>query len=215
MQNQSTTSADHARDTASPAASPSHDGTPWGESSVLRRAARRLEIDRDQQLVSKSLVRQASRLLKDEHGSHPEVLIERMEAVLAASRADHQRLSNARINLRVARDAWFADSVPVPAALAVYGHRGNYHGVHASMPALGLMLGHLVGHPEGEAVDSTAASLAEELHRRGEIWTLERDGVVHVFARPDSDADQILAGSATRVPRTLAPTQPARLVVLS
>ena len=215
MQNQSTTSAGRAGATASRDASPSQDGPPWGEGSVLRRAARRLEIDRDQQLVSKHLVRQGSRLLADERGSHPELLIERMEAVLTAARADHQRLSNARINLRAARDAQFEDSAPMPAALAVYGHRGNYHGAHASMSALGLVLGHLVGHPEGDVSGSTAASLAEELHRRCEIWTLERDGAVHVFARPGSDADQILAGNAMRVTRTLAPAPRARLVVLS
>jgi hypothetical protein len=87
----------------------------------------------------------------------------------------------------------------------VYGHRGNYHGTHASMEALGLVLGHLVGLPDGEAGRYTGAALAEELHCRCEIWTLEREGAVHVFARPDSAADRTLAGSATRVER--APTR--------
>ncbi len=214
MQNQSTASACGASSTA-PGDSPAHDVPAWGESSVVRRAARRIEVDRDQQLVSRSLVRQASRLLTEERGSHPEVLIERLEAVLAAARADHQRLGNARINLRAERSARFEDSAPLPAVLAVYGHRGNYHGVHVSMSALGLILGHLVGHPEGEVERTTAAALAEELHRRCEIWTLERDGVVHVFARPGTDADKVLAGNAMRVARTLAPESRSLLVILS
>jgi hypothetical protein len=154
--------------------------------------------------VSTGLVREVSRLLVEEPGADPEVLIERIEATLAASRADYQRLNNARINLRGERGAQFADSVCLPAALAVYGHRGNYHGAHASMEALGLVLGHLVGLPDGEAGLYTGAALAEELHRRCEIWTLERDGAVHVFARPDSDADRTLAGSATRIGRVPA-----------
>ncbi|MBL9102332.1 MAG: hypothetical protein JNL82_15310 [Myxococcales bacterium] len=165
--------------------------------------------------MSRSLVRQASRLLAEERGSHPEVLFERLEAVLAAARADHQRLGNARISLRAERSARFKDSVPLPAELAVYGHRGNYHGVQASMSALGVILGHLVGHLDGEVERTSAAALAEELHRRCEIWTLERDGVVHVFARPASDADKVLAGSATRVARTLLPESRSSLVILS
>jgi hypothetical protein len=168
---------------------------------ACRRAARRLEIDRDHRLVSRGLVRAVSRLLVEEPGADPEVLIERMEAALAAGRADHQRLNNARINLRGERGAQFADSEPLPAALALFGHRGNYHGTHASMEALGRVLGPLVAPPDGETRGVSAAALAEELHRRGEIWTLERDGVVHVFARPDSAADSMLAGSARR-PRT-------------
>jgi len=177
--------------------------------SAIRRAARRLEIDRDLRLVSTGLVREVSRLLVEEPGADPEALIERIEATLAASRADYQRLNNARINLRGERGVAFADSASLPAALAVYGHRGNYHGAHVSMAALGLVLGPLVGLPDGEAGRHTAAALAEELHRRCEIWTLEQGGAVHVFARPDSAADRMLAGSGTRIPR--APAQAGRV----
>jgi hypothetical protein len=97
----------------------------------------------------------------------------------------------------------------------MYGHRGNYHGVHASMATLGLILGHLVGHPDGEVERRTAASLAEDLHRRCEIWTVERDGVVHVFARPGSDADRVLSGGARRMTRTLERPPQSLLIVLS
>jgi hypothetical protein len=187
---------------------------PGAAGSACRRAARRLEIDRDHRLVSTGLIREVSRLLVEEPGADPEVLIERIEATLAASRADYQRLNNARINLRGERGAQFSDSVCLPAALAVYGHRGNYHGSHASMEALGLVLCHLVGLPDGEAGRHTGAALAEELHRRCEIWTLEREGAVHVFARPDSAADSTLAGSATRVGRAPAHARRVELAVV-
>jgi hypothetical protein len=179
-----------------------------------RRAARRLEIDRDHRLVSRGLVREVSRLLVEEPGADPEVLIERMEAALIASRADHQRLNNARINLRGERSAQFADSESLPAALALFGHRGNYHGTHASMEALGLVLAPLVALPDGEAGRVTGAALAEALHLRCDIWTLECDGVVHVFARPDSPADRMLARSATRVARPFARVRQVELSVV-
>lgn len=179
-----------------------------------RRAAARLEIDRDHRLVSTGLVREVSRLLVEEPGADPEALIERIEATLAASRADYQRLNNARINLRGERGVAFADSASLPAALAVYGHRGNYHGAHVSMAALGLVLGPLVGLPDGEAGRHTAAALAEELHRRCEIWTLEQGDAVHVFARPDSAADRMLAGSGTRMPRAPAQAERVELTVV-
>lgn len=180
-----------------------------GVGSCARRAARRLEIDRDHRLVTRGLAREVSRVLAaDEADGHPEILIERVEAALAVSRADYQRLNNTRINLRGDRGAHFEDTVRLPAALAVYGHRGNYHGAHASMETLGSLLGSLVGFPEGDAGRFTAASLAEVLHRRCEIWTLELSGVVHVFARPGSDADRVLARTATRMSR--APAWPLR-----
>jgi hypothetical protein len=34
--------------------------------------------------------------------------------------------------------------------------------------------------------------LGDALHRRGEIWTFERNGAVHVFGKPRSTADRVL-----------------------
>ncbi len=180
----------------------------WSGRCARRRAARRLEVDRDHRLVTRGLIGEVSRVLADEADGHLEILVERIEAALAASRANHERLNNTRINLRGDRGARFEDSVTLPAALLVYGHRGNYHGTHASMGALGSLPGTLVGLPERDAGGLTAASLTEELHRRCEIWTLELSGVIHVFARPGSDADTMLAGTATRISR--APAWPPR-----
>jgi hypothetical protein len=173
--------------------------------SCARRAARRLEIDRDHRLVTRGLVREVSRfLLADQTDSHPEMLFERLAAALKTSRADCQRLNDTRISLRGQRSARFEDSVALPADLVVYGHRGNYHGVHASMHGLGSLLRPLVARPDGAVERVTAVSLAEELHRRCEIWTLELGGAVHVFAKPGSEADKLLAGAATRIPRVPA-----------
>jgi hypothetical protein len=196
------------------------DAPPLNESTVAaralgncarRRAARRLEVDRDHRLVTRGLAREVSRVLADEADDHPESLIERVEAALAVSRADYQRLNNTRINLRGDRGAHFEDSVSLPAALVVYGHRGNYHGAHVSMDTLGSLLRPLVARPEGAVEHVGAVSLAEEMHRRCEIWTLELDGVVHVFARPGSDADRALTGTRARMSR--APTWPLRTLL--
>jgi len=64
--------------------------------------------------VSRGLAREVSRVLADEADDHPESLIERVEAALAVSRADYQRLNNTRINLRGDRGAHFEDSVCSP-----------------------------------------------------------------------------------------------------
>ena len=174
-------------------------------------AARRLEIDRDNRIVTRGLAREVCRILADEADEHPEILMERMETALAASRADSHRLNNLRINLRGDRGAHFEDSVALPAALDVYGHRGNYHGTHASMKALGVFLSPLVARPEGDDRRVSAVALAEELHRRCEIWTFALSGAVHVFARPGSAADTALAGTATRMSR--APAWPLRTLL--
>ena len=206
MQSKNIAVADQEAAAAVSVASPVADRTPVG--SGARRVARRLEIDRDHRLVTRVLTREVSRVLADEADGPLEILIERVEAALAIGRVDYHRLNNTRINLRGDRGAHFEDTVPLPAALAVYGHRGNYHGAHASMETLGSLLRPLVGLPGGAAGRFTAASLAEVLHRRCEIWTLKLGGAVHVFARPGSDADRVLAGTGTRRPR--APAWPPR-----
>jgi len=214
MQSKKVAGAPPAGDGPSPGAA-LHLAPPAGAAGwACRRAARRLEIDRDHRLVRRGLVREVSRLLVEEPGADPELLIERMEAALLASRADHQRLNNARINLRAERGTQFADSERLPGALAAFGHRGNYHGTHASMAALGEVLGPLVARPDGEAGRVPPGALAEDMHRLGEIWTLERDGAVHVFARPGSAADRVLARSTTRMARPVVRARQAQLSVV-
>ena len=52
--------------------------------------------------------------------------------------------------------------------------------------------------PEGWLDRGLAVMLAELLHRRGELWTFERNGAVHVFGRPGSPADQALTRRTRR-----------------
>jgi hypothetical protein len=213
MQSQKIACAESPSEDASPSDRRLGDRTRFD--SCARRAARRLEIDRDHRLVTRGLVRDVSRfLLANDADGHPELLFERLTAALKTSRADCQRLNNTRISLRGHRGAQFEDSVTLPADLVVYGHRGNYHGVYTSMHVLGSLLRPLVGRPEGANERVSAVSLAEELHRRCEIWTLELGGAVHVFARPGSEADNLLAGAATRVPRGPARALLAPLTVV-
>ena len=167
---------------------------------AVRRAARREEIERDHRLVSQGLVAELARLVAATPTLAPGQLFDRVDAVLAASRDDYHRLNNARINLRAARGVQYEDSVPLPAELAAYGHRGNYHGAWSSMAAIAADLAPLPG------VSVNARELAEEMHRRCELFTLELGGVVHVFARPGSEADRLLGGSRRRIARVAMPS---------
>lgn len=163
-----------------------------------RRAARRVEVDRDHRLVSRGLATEVRRLLASEPLLAPEQIFDRVEAALAASRADLHRLGQARITLRAGQGVQFEDSAPLPEALRSFGHRGNYHGAWPSMAAVGVLLAPLVPLPAADVEYLDPGEFAEEFHRRGEIWTLEEGAVVHVFARPGSAADDILDGSRPR-----------------
>lgn len=170
----------------------------WSQVGANRRAARRTEVDRDHLLVSRGLVAEVRRLIASGTLLAPEQIFDRVEAALAASRADLHRLGNARVGLRVGRGVGFEDSAPLPPTLVEFGHRGNYHGSLPSMAMVGVLLAHLVPLPDAGIEYLDPAQLAEELHRRGEIWTLELHGVVHVFAAPGGEADRLLGGSSPR-----------------
>jgi hypothetical protein len=157
-----------------------------------RRIARRAEIDRDHRLVAATLVSALRRITHTAATNigDPEHLWKQVEAALEGSREDFRRLNNARINLRAERSAAFADSKPLPDALACYRHRGNYRGVFRSMAALGAVLSRSRDSLEKP---QPAVGLAEALHIRGELWTFELDDVIHVFTTPGSPSDDALA----------------------
>jgi hypothetical protein len=157
-----------------------------------RRSARRAEVERDRQLVTAKLLHDLQHL----HGqvapeTDPEHLWQVIDAKLAASRETHRRLTHARVSLRGERAAAWDDSRPLPVALACYRHRGNYRGGFRSMAAIGVILGPC-GCPRG-APQPDPAALAHELHLRGELWTFELGGLVHVFTTPGSCSDEALA----------------------
>ena len=160
--------------------------------SFDRRTARRAEIERDNRLVTASLIGALRRITHNTAtiDGEAEHLWQQVQAALETSREAFRRLNNARINLRAVRGVVFHDSKPLPDALACYRHRGNYRGEFRSMAALGAVLRRSREAPERP---SPAVGLAEALHLRGELWTFELDGVVHVFTTPHSPSDDALA----------------------
>lgn len=174
--------------------------------NMTRREAHRAEIERDHRLVSLGFLHDLENLADDElarlmveHATAaPFLLLDKVEALVATSREDLARLNDARIELRAERGQGRSDLLPLPDLLAGFRHRGNYHGAFASMADLGHALAVGVGLPEAWAHPSATAALAEALHRRGEIWTFERSGAVHVFCKPRSTADRVLAARADR-----------------
>jgi len=167
-----------------------------------RRAARHAEIERDHRLVAMSLAAALRRIARETEpaGADPERIWQRVETALEQSRDACRRLNNARINLRGQRDAQFDDAQPLPASLQCYRHRGNYRGVFPSMTALGVLLRRARGMPGDGLHDSGAADIARGLHLRGELWTFEHAGSVHVFSQPGSASDAALAGRKSPEP---------------
>ena len=164
--------------------------------SLHRRAARHAEIERDHRLVAMAPAAALRRIARETEpvGADPEHLWQRVETALEQSRDAFRRLNNARINLRGQRGAQFDDAQPLPAALQCYRHRGNYRGVFPSMTALGVLLRRTRGMPGDGLHDGGAADIARGLHLRGELWTFEHAGSVHVFSQPGSASDAVLAG---------------------
>lgn len=176
-------------------------------SCAVRRAARHAEVVRDAQVVAEGLHDALRRII--EAALPPEQLWVRVGEAVAASRAAHRALGDARITLRARRSAVHADSAPLPASLMFYRHRGNYRGAFGSMAELGNCLRGALGITAGLPLPARAA-LARELHLCGDVWTLVHEGAVHVFGRPGSGADLILACERPRPddrPPTLVPLE--------
>ena len=175
--------------------------------SMDRRAARTAEIERDHRLVAMSLAAALRRIARETEpdGADPARLWQHVEEALEQSRAACRRLNNARINLRAQRGAQFDDTQPLPAALQCFRHRGNYRGGFRSMTALGVVLRRARGVPGDGLHDAGAADIARRLHLRGELWTFEHAGSVHVFSQPGSASDAALAGRALPDPDHAGP----------
>ena len=172
--------------------------------NMLQREARRAEVERDLRLVSLDLLQaleilvdgELARLMREQASAAPFLLLDELEALAMRFCEDLSRLNAARTEPRTERGPGDAALPPLPERLAAFRHRGRYHGAFASMAELGRALGLGLGLPETWLDASATAALASGLHRRGEIWTFERSGVIHVFCRPNTAADQVLATRA-------------------
>ncbi|WP_143141431.1 hypothetical protein [Nannocystis exedens] len=82
--------------------------------------------------------------------------------------------------------------MPLPLSLAAHRQLGNYHGAFRSLAELGNCLRLAVGVTAGLTVAERVA-VARDLHARGDIRVVEHENAVHVFGRPDSAADRVLA----------------------
>ena len=174
--------------------------------SLDRRTARRAELERDHRLVTSTLVTALRQIVRNTAATpvDPEQLWRILQDALATNREAFRRLTNTRINLRAHRSPAFDDSMPPPECLRCYRHRGNYRGSFRSMATLSALLGRTRGIPDDLQPRPDAATLAEALHLRGELWTFELDDQVHVFTAPASPSDLALA---QRRP-SLTPTHP-------
>ncbi len=163
--------------------------------SLDRRTARRAELERDHRLVTSTLVNVLRQIVRNTTATpvDPEQLWRLLQDALATNREAFRRLTNTRINLRAHRTTTFDDSMPLPECLLCYRHRGNYRGSFRSMATLGALLGRTRGFPDDLAPRPDAATLAEALHLRGELWTFEVDDHIHVFTTPASPSDLALA----------------------
>lgn len=159
--------------------------------SSERREARRAEIERDSRVVAEALGDELDHIARSAISLRPEQIWAAMIEAVSRSWTAHRALNDARINLRGQRYAEHTDSVPLPASLQWFRHHGNYRGAFPSMADVGDDLRVLLsGDPHLD--EGACAAVARDLHLRGEIWTIELAGAVHVFGRPGSDADDLL-----------------------
>lgn len=173
-------------------------------SSAERRAARHAEIDRDARVVAEALHDALRRLAAPGAVQAPDLLWARTLEAVEASRAAHRALNNARITLRARRYTSHDDSAPLPASLRWFRHHGNYRGAFGSMAELGNCLRGVLGIAAG-LPPAARVTIARELHLRGDIWTIEHEGAVHVFGRPGSSADLFLASERPQLAPQEAP----------
>ncbi|MBZ5713013.1 hypothetical protein [Nannocystis pusilla] len=163
---------------------------------LIRMAAHHAEIDRDEVVLAAALCHDLRQVADSIQHARRRVSIEdlwlRVLDVVAASRAACGALSSVRVMTRGERSVVYDDSAPLPEALHVFRHRGNYRGAYASMAEIGnivrSVLGLVCGLPPESRINITRA-----LHLRGDLWTYVHEKVVHVFGRPGSAADRLLA----------------------
>lgn len=184
---------------------------------AARRAAHHAEIDRDEVVLAAALSHELRQVADAIHRMR-RVSIEDLWLgvldVVAASRTAAGTLSSVRVTTRGERGVVYDDSAPLPERLQMFRHRGNYRGAYGSMAEIGNVvrgaLGLVGGLPPEIRIHITRA-----LHLRGDLWTFVHERVVHVFGRPGSAADRLLASErppAAEPPPHAAERPPLTLV---
>jgi hypothetical protein len=188
---------------------------------AARRAAHHTEIDRDEVVLAAALSHELRQVADAIHRMR-RVSIEDLWLgvldVVAASRAAAGTLSNVRVMTRGERGVVYDDSAPLPEALRMFRHRGNYRGAYASLAEIGNVVRSALGLVGGLPPDSRS-HVTRTLHLRGELWTYVHEEVVHVFGRPGSTVDRLLASerplaephAAERPSLMLVPTSPSNV----
>lgn len=177
----------------------------------VRHAALVAELERDEIVLVAALSHELHQVADSvKHARHVslEELWLRVHDVVAASRAASGTLSTVRVMARGERGIAYDDSVPLPEALRAFRHRGNYHGAYASMADIGNVVRSALGLVRGLS-RASRISVTRELHIRGDLWTYVHEKLVHVFGRPGSAADRLLASdrhSAVESPWTGRPS---------
>lgn len=179
---------------------------------LTRRAARTAEIRRDHEVIKAALVAELKQIF-DAARLAPEIGLQDVWLNVHSATAANQDVARALESLRGTLlgngSVKYTDSAPLPEALRWFRHRGNYHGVYSSLRELGNILRPALRIVLGLTPDARI-HVAHTLHLRGELWTYEHDRQLHVFARPDSTVDMLLASERPRV-ANLPPTLPPKL----
>jgi hypothetical protein len=169
--------------------------------SLTRSAARTAEIRRDHEVIKAALVAELKQIF-DAARLAPEIRLQdvwlNVHSATAANQDAARALESLRGTLLGNGSVKYSDSVPLPEALRWFRHRGNYHGVYGSLRELGNILRPALRIALGLTPEARI-HVARTLHLRGELWTYEHDGQLHVFARPDSTVDKLLASERPRV----------------
>jgi len=173
-----------------------------GAPNRWRMQAHQAEIERDETVVRASFgldLRQIEEDARAVRAPSLDALLLRTFRAAENARNAHRELSNLRTTLRGTMGAEWDDSAPLPAELCYYRHRGNYRGAYSTLADLGGVVAR-VGGVLGLGSPAARTNVVRDLHLRGEVWTFVLGEQVHVFAKPGSEADRLLAAEDVPIP---------------
>jgi hypothetical protein len=134
----------------------------------------RADVGRDARVLAASMLQDLLDIAKDEIGGllledRPaciDALNDRVADLVTTSRAHRRRLSNQRANARGLSPSHPPPPLATPRFAVPFRHRGDYLGWFVGMRMAGETLGF---------------ASVRDAHLRGDLWTLAKGGIVHVF----------------------------------